>query len=255
MSLSIYSSSSRASLQYESWYTDTMIDNQTTAGVADQPMQEPVKQDPFVIQKPDPEEDLLVWTAPNRPFKKRNREFFTTVFLIMFLVSLILFFANQFLPIAVVLALGFLTYVLASVPPEMVENKITTYGVHSAQHTSYWYEMGRYWFTKKYKYFILHIECQNFPYRMMLLFDEHDKDALEKVLDKYLIQQMPTPSVFDKAADWLQQKVPLDREEKVHANPTPAPKVKPTTDVPKSEEKKEPTPPPTNMSVKSNLTL
>lgn len=168
-----------------------------------------------VFEKPEPEKDLLVWNAPNRPFKKRNREFFTTVLLIVILVSLILFFANQFLPIAVVLSLGFLTYVLSSVPPEMVQNKITTYGVYSDQHMCYWFEMGRYWFTKKYHHNLLHIETTRFPYRMMLLLEEADKEKVERIMDSYLIQQMPEPTWFDKAADWLQEKVPLDREEKL----------------------------------------
>ena len=169
----------------------------------------------FFPQKPDPEEIIFSWDAPNRPFKKRNKEFFTTVFLIVVLVSLILFFANQFLPIAVVLALGFLTYVLASVPPEQVENKITTYGIYSGQHMCSWFDMGRYWFTKKYKHVILNIETTKFPFRMILLLDESMQSQVNKIMDNYLVQETPAPSMFDKAADWIQEKVPMDREEKV----------------------------------------
>lgn len=162
-----------------------------------------------------PEEEFMVWTAPNRPFKRRNREFFTTVALIVILVSLILFFANQFLLIAVVMSLGFLAYVLSSVPPEMVENKLTSYGIYSGTHSQYWFEMGRFWFAKKYDHLILHIETVNFPYRMMLLLDESQKTQVEKIMNKYLLQEVPKPTSFDKAADWLSEKVPLDREEKI----------------------------------------
>jgi hypothetical protein len=182
------------------------------------PDQNSPDQDSFAMKKTEPERDLFQWTAPNRPFKRRNREFFTTVFLIVFLVSLILFFANQFLPIAVVLALGFLTYVLSSVPPEMVTNKITTYGVHSGTHMSFWDEMGRYWMTKKYGHYILHVETIRFPYRMMLLFTDAEKPEVEKLMDRYLIKESPEPTFIDKAADWLQEKVPLDREEKITKN-------------------------------------
>lgn len=195
-----------------------MNDKQHQAANSDQtqmPNQEPSTSEQFAVQKPDPEENIFVWSAPNRPFKKRNREFFTTVFLIVFLVSLILFFANQFLPIAVVLALGFLTYVLSSVPPEMIENKITTYGVHTGTHMAYWDEMGRFWFTRKYNLFILHIETARFPYRMMLLLDDKQKELVEKHMDKYLVEGAPVPTFFDKAGDWLQEKIPLDREEQM----------------------------------------
>lgn len=177
--------------------------------------QQTPQHDQFAIEKPDPEEELFVWTAPNRPFKKRNRDFFTTVFLIVFLVSLILFFANQFLPIAVVLALGFLTYVLSSVPPEMIENKITTYGIHTGTHMAYWFDMGRYWYTKRYNTYILHVETAGFPYRMMLLFTEKEKAEIEKQMDKYLVQETPTPTAWDKTATWLQERIPLDKEDRV----------------------------------------
>jgi len=190
--------------------------------------QQTPQRDQYAIEKPDPEEDLFVWTAPNRPFKKRNREFFTTVFLIVFLVSLILFFANQFLPIAVVLALGFLTYVLSSVPPEMIENKLTTYGIHTGTHMAYWFDMGRYWYTKRYNTYILHVETAGFPYRMMLLFTEKEKAEIEKHMDKYLIKETPVPTAWDKTATWLQEKIPLDKEDRAPQTSEPAQPTPPT---------------------------
>lgn len=158
----------------------------------------------------EPEEEIFKWTAPNRPFKRRNKEFFTTVLLIVILVSLILFFANQFLPIAVVISLGFLTYVLASVPPETVENKITTYGVYTGTHMCFWFEMGRFWFEKKFTHDILNIETSRFPYRMMLLLTDEQKVQVEKIMKKYLIEETPPPTAFDNAAKWLTEKIPID---------------------------------------------
>jgi hypothetical protein len=105
----------------------------------------------------------------------------------------------------------------------MIENKITTYGVHSATHTVYWYEMGRYWVTKKYGHYLLNIEYARFPYKMLLLFDEKEKAQIQKLLDKYLVEETPEPSAFDKAADWLDKRVPLDREEKVTQSKAPLP--------------------------------
>ncbi len=185
--------------------------------------------DEFAFTQPEPEEDLYVWKAPNRPFKKRNREFFTTVFLIVFLVSLILFFANQFLPIAVVMALGFLTYVLASVPPDMIENKITTYGLHSGEHMVYWFEMGRFWFTKKFGLYIMHVETSRFPFRVMMLFSEGEKAHVEQHMKQYLLEESPKPTMIDKAADWLQEKIPLDRETQQTASKSSAKTQNPKT--------------------------
>ena len=75
--------------------------------------------------------------------------------------------------------------------------------------------MGRYWFTKKYKHVILNVETVKFPFRMILLLDENMKAQVDKIMDNYLVQETPAPSMFDKAADWIQEKVPMDREEKV----------------------------------------
>lgn len=161
----------------------------------------------------DPEKDLLKWSSPNRPFKKRNKEYYTTIAMIVVLVSLILFFAGQFLPIAVVISIAFVSYVLASVPPEKAHHRITTYGIHTDQQFHYWEEMGRFWFTSKFGQEMLHVEVAKFPGTITLLLENQDKESLKKLLMKYLIHETPLPSFLDKAADWMQEKIPLDRSE------------------------------------------
>lgn len=161
----------------------------------------------------EPEQDILVWEAASRPFKKRDREYYTTIAIIVFLLSLILLFAGQFLPIAVVISIGFLSYVLASVPPDKIINAITTYGIHSDKQFYFWDEVGRFWFTTKFKQPLLHIETSRFPNRITLLLGKHTEDELRTVLSAFLIEQQPLPTFLDKAADWLQEKIPLDKDE------------------------------------------
>lgn len=160
----------------------------------------------------EPEKELFTWVAPNRPFKRRTREYYTTIAVIVILISLILFFAGQFLPIAVVVSIAFVSYVLASVPPENVQNAITTYGIHSDQTFHFWEEMGRFWFTTKYGHHLLHVETARFPGRMTLLIAEADKEKVKKILVKYLIMEKPLPSFLEKAADKLEQLIPLENE-------------------------------------------
>jgi hypothetical protein len=81
--------------------------------------------------RPQPEELVLEWTAPNRPFQKRDKKYFVTIGIILFLISLILFFAGQFILIAVGIAAAFLYYVMSAVPPEQVLNQVTTFGVRT----------------------------------------------------------------------------------------------------------------------------
>src|SRR5688572_8191789 len=74
-----------------------------------EPQEEPMERLTLDLPLPPQQEEIVLeWDAPNRPFKKRNRQYYTTVAIIVFLISLILFFAGQFLPIAVVIAVAFL---------------------------------------------------------------------------------------------------------------------------------------------------
>lgn len=160
---------------------------------------------------------LLEWTAPSRPYKKRDREYYTTVGIIVVLVSLILLFAGQFLFMGVVIALAFVAYALAAVPPENVHNAITTFGVRTgagADQVFYWEELGRFWFSNRYKSELLHIETSRaFPGQLILLLDGVNKEELKKILLQYTIFEKPRPTWLDKAAKWLQEKFPLDKDE------------------------------------------
>lgn len=160
--------------------------------------------------RPIKEETLLEWVAPSRPFKKRNRQFYSTVGIITLLVSLILFFIGQFLPIAVAISVAFLTYVLYSIPPDKITNKITTYGLRQENNLYYWEELGRFWFEKKYTDDLLHIEVARFPNRITLLLGDQTRDELRDILNEVLLEEKPADTFIDKSAKWLQEKVPLE---------------------------------------------
>lgn len=163
------------------------------------------------MNKPLPEEVILEWTAPSRPFKKREKKYFSTILIIAALISLILFFAGQVLPVAVVFAIVFLVYVLSVTPPREVINKITTYGVRVEDALYYWQELGRFWFTEQFDDVVLNIETVRFPWRITLLLpDNIDKEDMRILLSEVLLNQQPKPTLYEKWADWLKEKVPLD---------------------------------------------
>ncbi len=159
---------------------------------------------------PIPEEIIVEWQAPNRPFKKRDKQYYTTIAVIVLLVSLILFFAGQFLPIAVVVSVGFLAYVISAIPPQEVTNKITTWGIRIDNEIFYWEEMGRFWYEPKFGKDVLYIEILRFPGRITLMIEDLNQEDLTMLLSEVLLQQKPEPTPFDKAADWLQKRIPLD---------------------------------------------
>lgn len=160
------------------------------------------------------EKVLLEWNASSRPYKKRDREFYTTIAVIVFLVSLILFFAGQFLFIAVVVSVAFVAYVLNTVPPESVHNSITTFGIHTGDSIFYWEELGRFWFTEAYKTKLLHVEtARAFPGVVILLLEGVDEETVKRIMTKYTVFEKPKATWLDNSAKWLQEKFPLEKEE------------------------------------------
>ncbi|MDQ3008929.1 MAG: hypothetical protein M3Q81_05055 [bacterium] len=163
-----------------------------------------------IFNKPVTEELVVEWMAPSRPFKKRKQQYFSTIFIIALLLSLILFFAGQFIFIAVVVAFVFLSYVLAVIPPGMITYSFTTYGVRIEEQLYYWDELGRFWFTTKHGQKILHIEVGRFPWRLSILLGETPEEPLAEMLSEVLINQQPPLTLYEKAAKWVEDKIPLE---------------------------------------------
>lgn len=181
----------------------------------DQSPEQVIKQDqPMrVINEPEQEKDLYTWEAPSRLYKKRNREFYSTVAAIVILVSLILLFANEFLLIAVIASLSFVVYALSAVEPENVTHTLTNRGIRSAGKLHRWQNLGRYWWEVKWRQEHIHIELPlNFPGKLLLVLGQGSKNDIESVLNRYLIKEKPDPTFVDKAAKWLGEKVPLETD-------------------------------------------
>jgi hypothetical protein len=173
-----------------------------------QPVPEPVP-----VQQPVPESEIYTWKAPSRVFKRRSREFYSTVGALVLLLSVILFFAKEFLLIGVILAMGFVSYVLASVPPETIEHTFTNKGIRTDNKLFPWGELGRYWWGEKWKQEYVTIEAPGkVPGILILVLGEGGKNTIDETIKKYLINEKPPATWFDNAAKWLQEKVPLESE-------------------------------------------
>ncbi len=154
---------------------------------------------------------LLSWKAPSRVFKRRGRDFWTTVGSIAFLVAIILFFIKEWLLIIVVAALIFVYYILSSVAPEEIEHQITTRGVRMAGKEYPWEVLGRYWFAEKWDQKVLYIEVVGLlPGRLELLLDKENEEEAQDILVKYLVEEIPPSSFLERASDWLSKKIPLE---------------------------------------------
>lgn len=147
--------------------------------------------------------ELLVWRSPARVFVARDKKWFTNVFLIVLILSVILVFMREFITISVLLAITFLSYVLATVPPDEIEHKITNKGVTTAGHSYFWEELRDFWFSKKYGRDIVNIDTKKgFPGRLIILLQGHSQEKVKEILSKYLtFQEKPELSWMEKTTE------------------------------------------------------
>lgn len=181
--------------------------NQTTA---------PQKKfDPELIEglpKNIKKEELFVeWQAPARPYKKRNREYYTTIASIVFLLVVILLLLKEFLLIGVIIAFGFLSYVLATIPPENTFHQITSKGIRTENKLFEWESLVSFWMKKKWDQETLIIRTQQaFPGQIMAVIEPQKRTKILEEIGKKIPLEQPISSTVDKASRWLQDKVPLE---------------------------------------------
>ncbi len=163
---------------------------------------------PETAPKIEQEKELLSWSAPARPFKKRNKEFYVTLIAMAAVVGLILFLVEGWMPVILIISLIFLFYVMNTVEPETIEYKVTNKGVRVAARTTTWDLMKRFWFTRRFDSELLVIETSYLPGRMELVIDPAKKEELKKTLSEYLVEEEASPSFLDRSANWFAKRMP-----------------------------------------------
>jgi len=122
-------------------------------------------------------------------------------------------FLKEWLLIAVMVALMFVAYVLATVVPEKTKHEITTRGVVTADKAYPWKDLKRFWFSEKWKDIILNVETNlKFPGRLMMLLGDTSKDKVKELLEKQVQYEIPEKTFMDRSAKWLSDKIPLEKE-------------------------------------------
>ncbi len=157
------------------------------------------------------EEILIEWQAPARPYKPRNREYYTTIASLIFLCAVILILLKEFLLTGVIIAIGFLSYVLASVPPETTHHQLTTKGIRTANKLFEWETLTHFWLESKWNQEMVIIRSRaSFPGLLILILEPSVRETILKHLGDKLPLDKPEASFVDRASRWLQEKVPLE---------------------------------------------
>lgn len=155
---------------------------------------------------------LLSWEAPSRPFRKKDRSYYTTLAIIVVLLVLILFLAREFLLMGALLALTFVAYVLAFVPPHPIKYRISTQGVTIGEDFYFWHFLDSFWFKEKDGSKVLHIQTRlRFPAQLMLVLAGQDEEKVKKMVARFLpFFEVPYKSWMEKWSEGLQKHFPLE---------------------------------------------
>lgn len=161
-----------------------------------------------VVVRREPERDLVTWTAPARPFKRRDRQFYVTVFAMAGIVGLVLFFAEGAMPVILIVSLVFLYYVLSTVPPEDVEYKITSKGIKVSGKLTEWPYLTRFWFAKRSGSEILIFETLLIPGRIEFIIKDDMKEKLKKEISAHIPYEEVPAGSFDRVTEWFAKFLP-----------------------------------------------
>ena len=162
-------------------------------------------------EKREPEKTLFKWKAASRPFEPRDKQFWTTTITLAFIFGALLFMIEGVMPVFVLIAFMFLYYVMTTVKPDEVENKITNYGVRYADNLTEWPLMIRFWFTQRGGSHLLVIDTVKLPGRLELIVEASDKKKIREVMSDYLPEEEASPSGMERAADWFSKKIPENK--------------------------------------------
>ena len=169
------------------------------------------KEDDSVIVDLNEEKVLFEWESSERPFKRRNKEFWITAIIILTLVSIIFLFIKEFFLVIALFSVLFLYYVLATIPPRTILNKITNRGVYYGDLRYEWTLLRRFWFGKsldsKMIYFETHLR---FPRQLAMVIADKDFDKIKEVTVRRIPLLEESPNMLDKANIWFTKKFPLD---------------------------------------------
>ncbi|MBU1000188.1 hypothetical protein KKE78_02200 [Patescibacteria group bacterium] len=155
---------------------------------------------------------LFSWEAPSRPFRKKDRSYYTTIAILAILLVLIAFLAQEFLLIGVILSFAFVAYVLAFVAPHHIKYRISTQGITIGEDFYFWHFLSAFWFKEKDRIKVLHIQTNlRFPGQLMLVLDAQDEEKVKKIIARFLpFAEVPYKSWMEKWSESLQKHFPLE---------------------------------------------
>lgn len=159
------------------------------------------------IPKPVQEKVLFSWKAYLRPFEKKSREFYLNAGAVLAVVSLVIFIAEGWVPVVLLVAFAFLYFILHSVEPEVVDYHITNFGLRVKDKLVSWSDITNFWIEEKGEICKLIIGTAFLPGKLELVVDKKDKEKIKLTMKEYVLEQVTPPSSLEKLASWFSSKI------------------------------------------------
>ncbi|MDP3941307.1 MAG: hypothetical protein Q8Q49_03265 [bacterium] len=156
---------------------------------------------------------LLSWHAPGRPFRRKNKEYFINILLIMLAIEVILFLFAQYFLMLLVVALVFLNYALNTVPPHDFRYKISSEGIMVEDYFVLWQELYDFYFRVHDGEDLLIVRTKALvPGELVITLGDMTKEHVKSVLLQYLpYREYVKPTMMEKSGDWLSKTFPLEK--------------------------------------------
>lgn len=156
------------------------------------------------------EKILFEWEAFERPHKVWSKEFFSSVVVIAFLVSVIFYFIEGLMPVFVVWALVFMVWSMSKTEPRKTSNRLSSWGLKAPERTYRYEEMNNFWFETKWGSRLLRINLVSAPWHLVLVVDPGKETEVKNIMLEHVIYQEPAVTWMDRAIKWVGQKMPLE---------------------------------------------
>jgi hypothetical protein len=163
------------------------------------------------IETQDLDEKIVFeWEAYERPHKKWSKEFYSTVIVLAFLVSVILFFIEGYMPVLVVWSMVFMLWAMGKTDPRKEKYAITTWGLKLPERTYRLTEMSNFWIESKWGSRLLRINLSGAPWHLVVVINEEDESQIKNLILAGVIYQTPQVTWSDRMGKWLGEKMPLE---------------------------------------------
>ncbi len=149
------------------------------------------------------------WTSPSRIWKPKPRSWYLSsaaiILTVILLVTVMRYPSYQLLIIALA-AFAFMWFIHGTVPPVMIEHKITSQGVYTYGELYHWDTIFRFWFSQKDGQYLLMLDLKrNAPERRLMLLLE-DKSDTQPIFNS-LLQHIKYANVAESEYNFVSKAI------------------------------------------------